>query len=412
MLSRRFTFFCLSPMRHRPLIIAGILEICALILANMHAMGGIRTDEAKYLLNIPYPHPPFFRTLMNLTEWLPFQEMLWRTLLATALLQAVWLVWDMGRDLSEEKRIALAGGWLLSGGVILQAGVIMLAPVTALFGIVFLWLLHRAELVQRYSGLVAILWLISLLSSFQAFLYLPIVWMIFRRAQLSFRQTSIFLLLPVILLILCTISNPLSLATIVIHSSEGARVSSSADFLARFSGVFRLWLAAGGMMIGLVGTWGIVSSRNFPLIASFALVILYCTLSIPYPFYAILFCPFFVAGIHSFLQKSRRWETFPLLATFAAGAVVISFLYFPDLTPGASREVMQAIRAQAETGDILIAGSFGHDWQYESIFPVRRFVPSALGNAQAVICLSECGNIDDRGWKRLPGVSVEVWVRR
>jgi len=47
----------------RKLIAAVALQIYALLLAGVQLLGGVRTDEAKYLLNIPYPHPPLARFL-------------------------------------------------------------------------------------------------------------------------------------------------------------------------------------------------------------------------------------------------------------------------------------------------------------------------------------------------------------
>lgn len=399
-------------MRRRALIIAGVLEIYVIVLAQWQALGGVRTDEAKYLLSIPYPHPPLLRTLLSLTDALPFQEMLWRFLIASALVQAVCLVWDMGKNLSEDKRMALAGAWLLSTGLILQGGSVMLAPVTALFGVVILWLLQRPAVVARYAGLVALLWLAALFSAYQAFLYAPLVWLLFRRGKISWHTTALFVLAPILLLLLYTLTNPLTLATIAIHSSEGARVSGAAGYADRIAGVVRLWIMAGGLMVGTVGTWGILSSRNASLVASFALVVVYCTLSIPYPFYAILFTPLFVEGVRSVLIKSKRWETFPLLVSFAAGAAVVTLLFRLPTTPGPARAVMQAIRSQGKTGDVMIAGSFGHDWEYESWVPVRHYVPALQSEAQAIVCLSRCDGLDDRMWKRLSGVMEEVWIKR
>ena len=76
----------------RALIIIG-LEGYALALAWIQSLGGVRTDEAKYLLDIPYPHPPLMRWVLNLTEGFTYQEMLWRMIFATLLVQAVWLVY-------------------------------------------------------------------------------------------------------------------------------------------------------------------------------------------------------------------------------------------------------------------------------------------------------------------------------
>ena len=107
------------------------LEAYAVALAVLQSLSGVRTDEAKYLLSIPYPHPPFLRSVMSATEWVPFQEMLWRVLLASLFIHAVWLIWDMVRGLDRQQRIALCGAWLLSGSILLLSGSILLAPVNA-----------------------------------------------------------------------------------------------------------------------------------------------------------------------------------------------------------------------------------------------------------------------------------------
>ena len=80
----------------RFLIIIG-LQMYALLLAWMQSLGGIHTDEAKYLLDIPYPHPPLVRWMVSQTELYVHQEMLWRVVFATLMVQAVFLVWSLGR---------------------------------------------------------------------------------------------------------------------------------------------------------------------------------------------------------------------------------------------------------------------------------------------------------------------------
>src|SRR3989338_1752916 len=157
------------------------LELLAILLAWLQSLGGVRTDEAKMLLNIPYPHPPLLRWIVSQTEALPFQEMLWRVLLASIVVQAVWLVWDMGRDLPRGARMVAAGAWLLSAAVLAQAGSITTALVTAVWGLVFCWFFVRLELEtpsprgREYIPWVTLLWLFSLFTAYQAVLYVPIL---------------------------------------------------------------------------------------------------------------------------------------------------------------------------------------------------------------------------------------------
>ena len=120
-----------------------LLEIAAAGLAVLKWMGGVRTDEAKYFLNIPYPHPPLVRTMLHWTVLLPGAELVWRVVFATLLFQGVWLLWRSGRAFPRGLRILLAGAWLTSAATILQTGTVMMAPLTALFGLVLVCHLHR-----------------------------------------------------------------------------------------------------------------------------------------------------------------------------------------------------------------------------------------------------------------------------
>ena len=74
-----------------------------------------------------------------------------------------------------------------------------------------------------------------------------------------------------------------------------------------------------------------------------------------------------------------------------------------------ARQVMQLLRSDSVEGMVIIDGPFGHEWQYESPFPIRRFRPEFLGEAQAVVCIEECpGMVGREGWER---IGREVWVR-
>src|SRR3989338_3989707 len=108
------------------------LQIVAFLLAWLQFLTGMRTDEAKYLLNIPYPHPPLIRSVLGWTDGFVYQEIFWRVIFATLIIQAVWLVWDMGRSFGRPSRILLALAWLLSSGVILQGGSLFIGPLSAL----------------------------------------------------------------------------------------------------------------------------------------------------------------------------------------------------------------------------------------------------------------------------------------
>ena len=109
-----------------------LMELYALVLASMQFLHSVKTDEAKYLLNIPYPHPPLARFILHLTDSWPFQEFFWRFVFASLCIQAVRLVWKLSHDLKPKTRFALSILWLCNTAIIFQAGSIMMAPLTAL----------------------------------------------------------------------------------------------------------------------------------------------------------------------------------------------------------------------------------------------------------------------------------------
>ena len=114
-----------------------LLEIYALVLTTWQMGIGIRTDEAKYLLNIPYPHPPLARFILNLTEAVPFQELLWRIIFASLIVQATWFIRGMAKNFPGTVQIALSIAWLGCMAILQQGGTIMMAPLTALQALVF-----------------------------------------------------------------------------------------------------------------------------------------------------------------------------------------------------------------------------------------------------------------------------------
>ncbi len=400
------------------------LQILALFLATeVQMLGGVRTDEAKYLLNIPYPHPPLMRWLMSATEVLPFQEIFWRVLLATLLIQAVWLIWDMTRSMHHEDRIMVCAGWLLSAAVLTQAGAIMMAPVTALQVLIFVWLMRRPEYVKKFPALLALFWLASLFTALQAVLFVPLIWILFRRNGQSRLKTALYVLAPMGLLALYALSNPLILATIFLKSHQGIGIAEStrstvfsegSGLYARGFGLVRLWLIGGAGIASVVGTWGIFKSKNAGLILSFLLLCAYLLLPPAQPYYSILFTPLFVAGLFHIFHGKRHPHAFPLLGCLLFATAIFSWFARPELAPGSARTVMQAIEAVPGSGStILIAGSFGHEWQYESHETIRRYRPEFVGDARAVVCLQSCDPpFNTSGWKRLLNTPIETWIRK
>ncbi|MBT7337991.1 hypothetical protein HN801_04790, partial [Candidatus Peregrinibacteria bacterium] len=62
-------------------------------------------------------------------------------------------------------------------------------------------------------------------------------------------------------------------------------------------------------------------------------------------------------------------------------------------------------------GIVLISGSFGHEWQYESEGTVMRYTPSLLSKAKAVVCLDACPGVSGYGFYQIENTAQEVWVR-
>ncbi|MBI3331459.1 hypothetical protein HYZ99_00690 [Candidatus Peregrinibacteria bacterium] len=408
----------------RRLIAIAALEVHALLLAWMQSLGGgVRTDEAKYLLNIPYPQPPLARTVLGWTEGLAFQEILWRVIFATLLIQAVWLVWDIGRNLSREHRFILAAGWLLSTSVLFQAGTVMMAPLTALFGLLFVWLaLNRSPsaslgvneatgsgVLLRERGslfVVGMLWLAALFTAYQGILYMLLVWTILRRRHASLLEKVLYLGLPIALVALYTLTNPLAIASFVNAGGENLNI----PFALWGAYLVRLWITGGSLALTILGIFGLLRSRNVALLGSFILVSVFCFVSFR-EYYDILFTPLFIGGAALFLRHSRKIPLVPFLIVLVGTTAIAARLVPPIIDLGPAREVMRAIEARDQPGDVLIHKYFGHAWQWESNLPIRRFAPELAKDAQAVICINPCEGFDPRGWQQLPDLPVEVWMR-
>lgn len=387
-------------------LIGGSLELFALALANWQALGGVRTDEAKYLLNIPYPHPPLIRWLMSATEVLPFQEFFWRLFLATLMVQAVWIIWDMTRTFHMEDRMMVCAGWLLSSAVLVQAGSITMAPVMALQTLVFLWLRTRPEIGKRMTTRIGLFWLTTIFTSYPGIFLLPLAWDVLRRSTISFKEITLYLFGPIILLALYTLTNPLELAIILVHGNQGVGTGLSAQAI----GFGRLWLIGGAGIASAVGTWGIIKNGDRALTLSFLLICAYIFFSITPSYYAVMLTPFFVAGLWHIFHQRRHPHAFPLLGCLIFASAIITWFAQPARTISMARQTMTAVGG-AGTGTVVISGSFGHEWQYESRSPIRRYRPEFAKDAGTIICLNPCEPMfDTTGWKRAPDAPVETWI--
>ncbi len=393
-----------------------LLEWYALLLAMLQLPAGVRTDEAKYLLSIPYPHPPLLRFLFASLQSLPAQEWLLRFLLCSIVVQAVWLLVDLAGVLTPSRRFALALAWLFSSAVMVQAGTIMMAPITAVFGLVCLWLALRPEhLVSRHAWLIGCFWLLGLFSAYQTVLFAPLLVSALRGAKVSWSRVCILIGLPLALLSLYTLGNPLALASLV--KVGGQDIAVALDV--RMWNILWLTLSAGSGMLTIVGLSGVLTSGRMDLLSTAFLVLAFVAIS-SQPYYAILLTPLLCGGL--FLLFCKR----SLSATcFIPAHVLLSMLFLwmslPPMHPTPARATMTFLRHHGVSGDhgpILIDGPFGHEWQYESHARIGRFT-DALSlereqEASAIVCTRKTceEDIDSDLWERLQGASVEIWKRK
>lgn len=389
----------------RLIIVAG-LEAYALLLAWMQ--GGIRTDEAKYLLSIPYPHPPLARWFLSLFDGFAWQVGAARILFATLVVQAAWIVWKIGKDMPRANRLVLCGSWLFSWGVLSQAGAVMMAPLTALQGLVFLWLYVRDEDTTPFAGIVALFWLASLFTAYQIALFFPVVLALFRRMRLSAWQRLALFLIPVFLIGLYTLTNPFALASMLNQAGKDGGV----PLFERIHSVLWLWFVSGSAALSVAGTIGLFRPIRWPVFASFALVCAYVLAGF-HGYYVILFVPFLIVGLSTFLRLRPLWSV-----PYAVSLLIVSGLLFTTSfvwpAPSVAHDAMRLIEARGRQGSVLIQGSFGHEWQYESPYPVLKYGEWLLEGAQAVVCLKEdaCDVRGNEGFQKMEGSPVEVWMRK
>lgn len=389
---------------HRLIAAAG-LQIYAIALALFQLHTGVRTDEAKYLLDIPYPHPPAARWLFSLLDGWAWQEAFWRIVLATLLVQAAWLVGDMLRDSPRIRRFGAMAAWALSAAVALQAGTVMMAPLTALQGLVFLWLLLRGRDNDHIAAMVGLFWLLSLFTAYQSVLFAPAVLAIFSRMRIPWWHKASFFLLPLCLLALYSLANPLALASMITHAGKDA----SQTVLERLHDTGWIWLLGGSGVLSIAGTIGLFIRPRRGLILSLLLVCAYVFLS-RYEYYAILFTPLFIAGLIR-LGRSQKRVILPIATLTALGTLAL-FAAYPPPPPSAVPEIVARIAAHGGEGELLIAGNFGHEWQHASPWPVRRYHSRFLVHARAVVCLMPCEEMAlQPRWMRAEDVAITLWLK-
>ncbi len=385
----------------RRLKIALWLECYALLLAAVQEHNGVRTDEAKYLLDIPYPHPPLARWFFSLFDGFAWQEFFVRALVATLLVQAVWIAWDMARSLRPSGKIAVAVLWLGSAAFVLQAGTVMMAPLTALQALVFLWILSLPK--ERLPGAPAVgfLWLATLFTALQGVLLAPLAIAALRLNGTPVRSRLWYIGVPLVLVGVYALGNPLIAASLLIQSGKDA-----GDTVAvRGAGLLWILVLAGSGVGTFVGIAGLALKKNAWIGASFMLVIAYVLLG-RFEYYAILFLPFFVTGAKHLLRRMPRVAV-PMAVGVVLGTVAILTLWMPLLTP---QSRARYVLGYAGSGTILLTGGLGHEWQYEAssdqtLLWSGEADPSAV---DAVVCFKDCGKLE-AAWHEGMGGQVHIW---
>lgn len=384
------------------------LEALAILLAWLQSLGGVRTDEAKTLLNIPYPHPPLLRWIVNQTEFLPFQEMLWRVLLASMVIQAVWLVWRASVGMKRWPRLLACASWLGSAAVLLQAGTITTAPLIAVFGLFLvsfvLWSEDDSSWRLPGTCVLFLLWLAALFTAYQAVLYFALLVAALLRLRVSRLILVSVVGIPLCLIALSALSNPFSLDRFV----DAGTLNVGKSFFQKFADVGSTAMVGGSIVGAIFGLYGMVLKRAWPLALSLLLVAAFIFLSLR-SYYAIFFAPLFTGGVLLLLREHPAW--WKKMGIAYVLALLFLHPFSPAMAPGPARTVMQRLAQEGVQGEVSIAGSFGHEWQYESAFPIRKYRSGFLDGAGAVVCLNPCDGLGD-SWRKLDGVPVDVWVRK
>lgn len=391
-------------MRRRNLLIILLLQAYAFVLAGLQYAQGLRTDEAKYLLNIPYPHPPFARSILSATEWIPMNEWWWRCIFATLLVQAVWLFIRCVPTDRKRARIAVFMIYLISSALVMQAGTIMMAPLSALFGAFFVSELLR-PLPLRFDASMkalgyALVWLASLFTAYQGILFAPIVYASLVRLEISRVGLLTYFFAPLFLLALYTLSNPLAVASIVNLQADG----SASSVLNMIDDTALLWLLSGSIITSVIGALGIFKTRSWPIALTLGVVLLYSVLSY-HDYYAILFMPLSMGGAVLLLNDGSNGDRFfvsdqsafrlSILAFVLALALSVALFVRGFHADHSARDTLAFLSAHVSIYPsphaqraVCIAGDFGHEWQYASRVPIVRYAEESMSHCDALICFT------------------------
>ncbi len=381
------------------------LELYALALAHAQLLNGVRTDEAKYLLNIPYPHPPLVRWLLGLFDGCPWQEICVRVLFATLMVQAVWIVWDMGRALKLPARLSVCVLWLGSAGFVLQAGTVMMAPITALEALAFLWLLSRPREALPGSASVAFLWLITVFTALQGVLLAPLAIAVLRLRGTPLKARLWYIGAPLVLVGLYALGNPLIMASFGLQAGK----DTADTLLTRAEGLSWILVLAGSGVGTVIGIIGLILKKHWFILASFLLIALYVFVG-RYDYYAILFLPFFITGAkHLYRRMSADWQiAVPATVLLVVCTALLLTHHVPLRT---ERSPARDTLKQLGSGVFLLKGSFGHEWQYEAASgqDLRLYTPALEPEATAVLCFEQCGDLEAR-WISISSIRG-VWLK-
>ncbi len=401
------------------------LTILASVLVYIHLDAGILTDEAKYLLSIPYPHPPLLRTLMSWTKGWGEQEIFWRGLFAVWTLQSVWLLQKIRTQNGRSLFLVGALLFLFSPAIFLQSGTIMLVVPAAVFGMIMVCtLFHPSQVSKIPTVFLGALWVVALLSVYHNILFAPLIWSAIKMSEGTTREKKISFYGPILLLVLYSLSHPLALASMLNVTGTHTKLS----LLMRLMEIIKTILLAGGVLV-VTGIVGAILQKNRPLLLSLFATLALIFLS-PQAYYAILLVPTILAGTLLLLQKEKM-RSIVLLALYIPLSLFIITQNFPSQTPNIAKEMMASLKKngsliitpQAHSGStllaILIDGPFGHEWQYYSPVPVLKFSPTLRSdiekNSQLLICTKQTScdsDFDDTLWQEVKGLQLEVWKRR
>jgi hypothetical protein len=351
--------------------------------------GGIlvSTDEAKFLLNISYPHPPGVRWLMHL-RWFttPVHVLLWRCIYLGSWVGALW--WYARTCANESSRRTLLFLLPLSSAALwLFAGNLLLVSATAIQACL---LLTCCEKTPRHPITIGILWLWMLFTSFQAIIFLPMtlwaLWQMGRQEHRSQEYVIVYGLIPLGLLCLYTLGNPLAIATILHLDGPSSRAWQ--DMLS--SGIYQWWVGGSGILsiLSMAHLWR--HRRGDALLSLGLLFTLSCLEQSTY--HAVLHVPILLVGLRLALTDvtTPTWKWWGVMG-IASYVSIVSLIWIGPSRHSASYATMQVVTTSLTgTGSIAIAGSFGHDWQYWSTQPVVRLTAQSAQTAAAIICLEPC----------------------